>query len=194
MRTTTFNAEDHSMTFQQTWIVEGEELLQQCPGIFVRDTDCHFKLRFADKDARRKELRADITICEPEASSIIDREGATCKRLVISEDNEFETAAIKDKSVETMFGQLCDGELLCKQVDDMSNVTEQNRILKFEEGDNEIRSIICQLVSMSNFVTRRTRRSLWIKVCIAANSRYGHQRRHPVDREEQYATHSVHCF
>ena len=181
------------MTFQQTWIVEGEELLQQCPGIFVQDTDCNFKLRLADKDARRKELRADVTICESEASSIIDRKDATCKLLVIPEDNEFETAAIKDKNVEIMFGQPCDEELLYKQVDDMSNVTVQNRILKFEEGDNETRSITCQLISMNNSVTRRTHRSLWIKVCIA-KSCYGHQRRHPVDREEQYVTHSVHCF
>ena len=181
------------MTFQQTRIAEDDEMRQLCPETLARDTDCNFKLRFADREARRKELRADVTIRESEALNVIDKEDTTGKQLGIPEDSEFETAVIKDKNVETMFVQLCDEELFCKQVDDMSNVTVQNRILKFEEGDNETRSITCQQASMNNLVTRRTHRSLWIKVCIA-KSCYEHQRRRPVDRDEQHVTHSVHCF
>ena len=112
--------------FQQTWIVREEKLPQICQATLVRDIDCSFKLRFTDRDARRKELRADVTICESEETNIADREGKTCKQQVIIEDKDFEIAAVEDKNVKIMPDQLCDKELIGKQVDDMLNVIKAN--------------------------------------------------------------------
>ena len=122
MYTIAFNAEDYSTMFQQTWNVREEKLQQICQATLVRDIDCRFKFRFTDRDARRKELRADVTICESEASNITDRERKTCKQQVIIGDKDFEIAVVEDKSVEIMPDQFCDEELIDKQVNDMLNV------------------------------------------------------------------------